>query len=139
MPTASTSQILGYNECFEDIAGNIYSRRILAGEFILTNKSFRHDLLIIGLWNEKMKNSIIANNGSVQNILSIPLQLREKYKTVWELPMKLLINMAADRGVYISQNQSFNLWIEDPTYATLTSMLFLVGVKNQKWEYIIHV
>ena len=86
-----------------------------------------------------MKNSIIANNGSAQNILSIPLQLREKYKTVWELPMKLLINMAANRGVYTSQSQSFNLWIEDPTYATLTSMLFLVGVKDQKWEYIIHV
>ena len=104
MPTASTSQILGYNECFEDIAGNIYSRRILAIEFILTNKSFRHDLLIIGLWNEKMKNSIIANNGSV------PLQLREKYKTVWELPMKFLINMAADRGVYICRSQSLFIY-----------------------------
>ena len=132
MPTASTSQILGYNECFEPITSNIFSRRTLAGEFILTNKYLMLDLLKIGLWNEKMKNSIIANNGSVQNIVAIPLQLREKYKTVWELPMKLLIDMSADRGVYICQSQSLNLWIEDPTYATLTSMHFYSWGKGLK-------
>ena len=132
MPTASTSQILGYNECFEPMTSNIYSRRTLAGEFMLTNKYLMYDLLELGLWNEKIKNSIIVNNGSVQNIESIPLTLREKYKTVWELPMKLLIDMAADRGIYICQSQSLNLWIEDPTYSTLTSMHFYSWGKGLK-------
>ena len=132
MPTASTSQILGYNECFEPMTSNIYSRRTLAGEFMLTNKYLMYDLLELGLWNEKIKNSIIANNGSVQNIESIPLAIREKYKTVWELPMKLLIDMAADRGIYICQSQSLNLWIEDPTYSTLTSMHFYSWGKGLK-------
>ena len=132
MPTASTSQILGYNECFEPITSNIYSRRTLAGEFIMTNKYLMYDLLELDLWNEKMKNLIISNNGSVQNIESIPLSIREKYKTVWELPMKLLIDMAVDRGVYICQSQSLNLWIEDPTYSTLTSMHFYSWSKGLK-------
>ena len=132
MPTASTSQILGYNECFEPMTSNIFSRRTLAGEFMLTNKYLMYDLLELGLWNEKMKNSIIANNGSVQNIESIPLTIREKYKTVWELSMKSLIEMAADRGIYICQSQSLNLWIEDPTYSTLTSMHFYSWSKGLK-------
>ena len=132
MPTASTSQILGYNECFEPMTSNIYSRRTLAGEFILTNKYLMHDLLNLELWDEKMKNTIIANNGSVQNIESIPLAIREKYKTVWELPMKLLIDMAVERGIYICQSQSLNLWIEDPTYSTLTSMHFYSWSKGLK-------
>lgn len=124
MPTASTSQILGYNECIEPITSNIYSRRTLAGEFILTNKYLMNDLLALGLWCEKMKNRIIANNGSVQSIVEIPVELREKYKTVWEISMRGLIDMAADRGIYVCQSQSLNLWVEEPTYNTLTSMHF---------------
>lgn len=124
MPTASTSQILGYNECIEPITSNIYNRRTIAGEFILTNKYLMNDLIKLDLWNEKMKNAIIANNGSVQNIDIIPFEIREKYKTVWELPMRSIIDMAADRGAFICQSQSLNLWLEDPTYNNLTSMHF---------------
>jgi ribonucleotide reductase alpha subunit len=132
MPTASTSQILGYNECSEPITSNIYSRRTVAGEFILTNKYLMKDLLNLGLWDEKMKNYIISNNGSVQNIMTIPENIREKYKTVWEISMKSLIDMAADRGRYICQSQSLNLWLEDPTYASLTSMHFYGWTKGLK-------
>jgi ribonucleoside-diphosphate reductase alpha chain len=132
MPTASTSQILGYNECIEPITSNIYSRRTIAGEFILTNKYLMNDLLKLGLWNEKTKNHIIANNGSVQHMELIPIKIRDKYRTVWELPMKSLIDMAADRGVYICQSQSLNLWIEDPTYNSLTSMHFYSWSKGLK-------
>jgi ribonucleoside-diphosphate reductase alpha chain len=132
MPTASTSQILGYNECIEPVTSNIYSRRTIAGEFILTNKYLMKDLLDLGLWNENTKNHIIANNGSVQGMDSIPLHIRQKYRTVWELPMKSLIDMAADRGVYICQSQSLNLWIEDPTYNSLTSMHFYSWSKGLK-------
>jgi len=132
MPTASTSQIFGYNECIEPITSNIYNRRTLAGEFILTNKYLMNDLLKLDLWNEKMKNNIIANNGSVQHIESIPIEIREKYKTVWELPMKHLIDMSADRGAYICQSQSLNLWLEDPNYNTLTSMHFYSWSKGLK-------
>ena len=132
MPTASTSQILGYNECIEPITSNIYSRRTLAGEFIMANKYLMNDLIRLGLWNEKVKNYIIANHGSIQGIQYIPLEIREKYKTVWELPMKALIDMAADRGVYICQSQSLNLWIEDPTYNSLTSMHFYSWSKGLK-------
>ena len=124
MPTASTSQILGYNECIEPITSNIYSRRTLAGEFIITNKYLMNELIKLDLWNEKIKNNIIANNGSVQQIEAIPLEIREKYKTVWEMPMRHLIDMAVDRGAFICQSQSLNLWIEDPNYNTLTSMHF---------------
>jgi ribonucleoside-diphosphate reductase alpha chain len=132
MPTASTSQILGYNECVEPITSNIYSRRTLAGEFILANKYLMRELIDLGLWNDKIKNNIIANHGSIQHIDVIPEALREKYKTVWEIPMRALIDMAADRGAYVCQSQSLNLWIEDPTYATLTSMHFYAWNKGLK-------
>jgi len=132
MPTASTSQILGYNECIEPITSNIYNRRTIAGEFILTNKYLMNDLIELDLWNEKIKNAIIANNGSVQNIDVIPPELKEKYKTVWELPMRSIIDMAADRGAFICQSQSLNLWIEDPNYSNLTSMHFHSWSKGLK-------
>jgi len=132
MPTASTSQILGYNECIEPITSNIYNRRTLAGEFILANKYLMNDLIKLDLWNEKIKNNIIANNGSVQHIDVIPPEIREKYKTVWEIPMRTLIDMAADRGAYICQSQSLNLWLEDPNYSTLTSMHFYAWSKGLK-------
>jgi ribonucleoside-diphosphate reductase alpha chain len=133
MPTASTSQILGYNECIEPITSNIYSRRTLAGEFIIVNKYLMHDLIQLGLWNETVKNNIIANQGSIQQIEGIPLEIKNKYKTVWELPMKDIIDMSKDRGIFICQSQSLNLWIEDPNYNNLTSMHFYswsVGLKT---------
>jgi len=132
MPTASTSQILGYNECIEPITSNIYNRRTMAGEFIITNKYLMRDLLKLDLWNEKIKNNIISNNGSVQQIEAIPQKIRDNYKTVWELPMKHLIDMSADRGAYICQSQSLNLWLEDPNYNTLTSMHFYSWSKGLK-------
>lgn len=132
MPTASTSQILGYNECIEPITSNIYSRRTLAGEFIMANKYLMRDLLDLGLWNNEVKNNIIANNGSIQQITSIPQDIRDKYKTVWEIPMRALIDMAADRGAYICQSQSLNLWQEDPTYNSLTSMHFYAWSRGLK-------
>jgi len=132
MPTASTSQILGFNECIEPITSNIYNRRTLAGEFILANKYLMNDLIRLDLWNEKIKNNIIANHGSVQHIDVIPQEIREKYKTVWEIPMKTLIDMAADRGVYICQSQSLNLWLEEPNYGNLTSMHFYSWSKGLK-------
>jgi ribonucleoside-diphosphate reductase alpha subunit len=132
MPTASTSQILGFNECIEPITSNIYNRRTIAGEFILANKYLMNDLLHLDLWNEDIKNNIIANQGSVQHIDTIPIDIREKYKTVWELPMKQIIDMAADRGAFICQSQSLNLWIEDPNYSTLTSMHFYSWSKGLK-------
>jgi ribonucleoside-diphosphate reductase alpha chain len=132
MPTASTSQILGYNECIEPITSNIYNRRTIAGEFILTNKYLMNDLIKLDMWSEKIKNMIIANNGSVQNIEGIPLEIREKYKTVWELPMRSIIDMAADRGAFVCQSQSLNLWLEDPNYSNLTSMHFHSWSKGLK-------
>jgi ribonucleoside-diphosphate reductase alpha chain len=132
MPTASTSQILGFNECIEPITSNIYSRRTLAGEFIMANKYLMHDLIQLDLWNEKIKNNIIANHGSIQHIASIPQEIKEKYKTVWEIPMKHLIDMSADRGVFICQSQSLNLWMEDPNYNSLTSMHFYSWTKGLK-------
>jgi ribonucleoside-diphosphate reductase alpha subunit len=122
MPTATTSQILGYTECFEPITSNIYTRRTLAGEFILTNKYLMKELIDLGLWNTSMKNAIITNKGSIQNITTIPSNIRDKYKIVWEIPMKHLIDMAADRGAYICQSQSLNLWMEEPNFNKLTSM-----------------
>lgn len=124
MPTASTSQILGNNECFEPFTSNIYSRRTNAGEFVLPNKYLMAELLEMGLWNETVKNNIILNKGSIQQLTGIPQHLKDKYRTVWEIPMKLLIDMAAERGPYICQSQSLNLWMEDPDYRTLTSMHF---------------
>jgi len=124
MPTASTSQILGYNECFEPITSNLYSRRTLAGEFVVVNKYLMKELIQLGHWNEQIKNNIIANKGSVQQLSMLSEETRNKYKIVWEIPMKHLIDMAVDRGAYICQNQSLNLWLEDPTYNSLTSMHF---------------
>jgi ribonucleoside-diphosphate reductase alpha chain len=132
MPTASTSQILGFNECIEPITSNIYSRRTIAGEFIMANKYLMNDLIELGLWNDTIKTNIIANNGSVQHISTIPPEIREKYKTVWEIPMKHIIDMAADRGAFICQSQSLNLWQEDPSYGTLTSMHFYAWAKGLK-------
>ena len=124
MPTASTSQILGNNECFEPITSNIYSRKTLAGDFVLVNKYLVEELLKLGLWNEELKNSIIANKGSVSHIQNLSPHLKEKYKTVWEMPMKEIINMSKDRGAFICQSQSLNLWIEDPDSKILTNMHF---------------
>ena len=132
MPTASTSQILGFNECIEPITSNIYNRRTLAGEFILANKYLMNDLIELDLWNEKIKNNIITNHGSIQHIEIIPQHIRDKYKTVWEIPMRHLIDMAADRGAYICQSQSLNLWLEDPNYSMLTSMHFYSWSKGLK-------
>ena len=132
MPTASTSQILGYNECFEPLTSNIYSRRTLAGEFVLANKYLMKELIDLGLWNEKIKNNIIANKGSIQQLTMLSEHIRNKYKIVWEMPMKHLIDMSADRGAYICQSQSLNLWLEDPNYNTLTSMHFYSWKKGLK-------
>ena len=132
MPTASTSQILGFNECFEPFTSNIYSRRTLAGEFILPNKYLIRELLDLGIWNEDLKNNIILNKGSIQHLEIIPKEIREKYKIVWEMPMKHLIDMSADRGAFICQSQSLNLWLEDPNYNTLTSMHFYSWNKGLK-------
>jgi ribonucleotide reductase alpha subunit len=132
MPTASTSQILGYNECFEPLTSNIYSRRTLAGEFVVVNKYLMNELIELGLWNEQIKNNIIANKGSVQQLTNLPEHIRNKYKIVWEIPMKHLIDMSADRGAYICQSQSLNLWMEDPVYNKLTSMHFYAWEKGLK-------
>jgi ribonucleoside-diphosphate reductase alpha chain len=132
MPTASTSQILGNNECFEPITSNIYTRRTLAGEFIMVNRYLIRDLIDIGLWNERVKTNIIANQGSVQYIDGLPEALKLKYKTVWEMPMRHVIDMAADRGAFICQSQSMNLWVEEPNYNILTSMLFYAWNKGLK-------
>jgi ribonucleoside-diphosphate reductase alpha subunit len=132
MPTASTSQILGFNECFEPFTSNIYSRRTLAGEFVLTNKYLMRELIDLGLWNTELKNNIIANQGSVQQLQNVPESLKQKYKTVWEIPMRHVIDMAADRGAFICQSQSLNLWQEDPNYNSLTSMHFYAWSKGLK-------
>jgi ribonucleoside-diphosphate reductase alpha chain len=132
MPTASTSQILGNNECFEPITSNIYTRRTLAGEFIMVNRYLIRDLISLGLWNERVKTNIIANQGSVQYIDGLSDALKLKYKTVWEMPMRHIIDMAADRGAFICQSQSMNLWVEEPNYNILTSMLFYAWNKGLK-------
>ena len=124
MPTASTSQILGWNECFEPFTSNIYTRRTLAGEFIVVNKHLVRDLMEIQEWSEELKQKIIANNGSVQGITGIPMSIQERYKTAYELKQRTLIDMAAARGAFICQSQSLNLFVADPTYAKLTSMHF---------------
>lgn len=132
MPTASTSQILGNNECFEPYTSNIYTRRVLSGEFIVVNKHLLRDLIRLGLWNEKMKNDLIAANGSVQNIPSIPEDVKLLYRTVWEIKQKNLIDMAADRAPFICQSQSLNLFVQNPTLAKLTSMHFYAWKKGLK-------
>jgi len=132
MPTASTSQVLGNNECFEPYTSNMYSRRVLAGEFAIMNRRLVEDLLEIGLWTEDVRNQIIADGGSVQNIQSIPQDLKDLYKTVWEISQRVLINMAADRGAFIDQSQSFNLFVAQPDTARLTSMHFYAWKKGLK-------
>eukprot|EP01114_Cavostelium_apophysatum_P003041 TRINITY_DN1276_c0_g1_i1.p1 TRINITY_DN1276_c0_g1~~TRINITY_DN1276_c0_g1_i1.p1 ORF type:complete len:831 (-),score=305.79 TRINITY_DN1276_c0_g1_i1:75-2567(-) len=132
MPTASTSQILGNNECFEPYTSNMYTRRVLAGEFAIVNKQLIEDLGEMGLWSPDMKNKIIANNGSIQKINEIPQELKELYKTVWEISMRTLINMAADRGAFVDQSQSFNVFIAEPTFQKLTSMHFYAWKKGLK-------
>ena len=124
MPTASTAQILGNNECFEPFTSNIYSRRTIAGEFIIVNKYLLRELIELKIWNDDIKNNIISNNGSIQQIQIIPQHIKEKYKIVWEIPMKHVIDMSKDRGAFICQSQSLNLWVEEPNYKILTSMHF---------------
>ena len=124
MPTASTSQILGNNECFEPYTSNIYTRRVLSGEFIVVNKHLLEDLVELGLWNENLKQDIMRANGSVQHIDMIPQDIKDLYKTVWELSMKDIIDMSRQRGYFIDQSQSLNLFLEGATMAKLTSMHF---------------
>ncbi|KAL8697963.1 MAG: hypothetical protein Q9201_006830 [Fulgogasparrea decipioides] len=124
MPTASTSQILGFNECFEPYTSNIYSRRVLAGEFQVVNPWLLKDLVDMGLWSDNMKNRIIADRGSIQNVPNIPADLKALYKTVWEIPQRTIVQMAADRGAFIDQSQSLNIHLKDPTMGKITSMHF---------------
>jgi ribonucleotide reductase alpha subunit len=132
MPTASTSQILGFNECIEPVTSNIYTRRTLSGEYIIVNRYLMKELQAIGLWNETMKQNIIARNGSVLGIEDIPKSIQERYKTSWEIKQKTLIDMAAARGAFVCQSQSLNLFVADPTYAKLTSMHFYAWKKGLK-------
>ena len=132
MPTASTSQILGNNECFEPYTSNIYVRRVLSGEFVVVNKHLLKDLVELNLWNDEMKTKIISQNGSVQKIDGIPDHIKEVYKTVWEIKQRALIDMAADRGAYICQSQSLNLFVDTPTNSKLTSMHFYAWRKGLK-------
>ena len=124
MPTASTSQILGNNECFEPYTSNIYSRRVLAGEFQVVNPWLLKDLVDMGLWSDNMKNRIIADGGSIQNIPNIPADIKALYKTVWEISQRKIVEMAADRGAFIDQSQSLNIHLKDPTMGKITSMHF---------------
>ena len=132
MPTASTSQILGNNECFEPYTSNVYTRRVLSGEFIVVNKHLLNDLIDLGLWNDDMKNALMATNGSVQNIEGVPDNLKAIYKTVWEISMRDILDMAADRGMFIDQSQSLNLFMESPNMGKLTSMHFYAWKKGLK-------
>jgi ribonucleoside-diphosphate reductase alpha subunit len=124
MPTASTSQILGNNECFEPYTSNLYSRRTIAGEFILPNKHLLKDLIELGLWSEDMRQTLISQNGSVQNITGIPDWMKAVYKTVWEISQKAIIDMSADRGAYICQSQSLNIHLTEPNFGKMSSMHF---------------
>ena len=124
MPTASTSQILGNNECFEPYTSNIYTRRVLSGEFIVVNKHLLEDLVELGIWDEEVKEALMRANGSIQNIDGIPDDIKELYKTVWEMSMKEIIDMSRHRGYFIDQSQSLNLFMEGATMAKLTSMHF---------------
>ena len=132
MPTASTSQILGNNECFEPYTSNIYTRRVLSGQFMVVNKHLLRDLIGLGIWSEEMKNAIIANNGSIQPIEGIPQDIKELYKTAWEIKQRAIIDMAADRGAFIDQSQSLNLFMESPNYKKLTSAHFYAWEKGLK-------
>ena len=132
MPTASTSQILGNNECFEPYTSNIYTRRTLSGEFIIANKHLMKDLISMGLWSENMRQKLISTNGSVQPIPEIPQNIKDIYKTVWEISQKVIIDMSADRGAYICQSQSLNIHLTDPNFGKLTSMHFYAWKKGLK-------
>ncbi len=132
MPTASTSQILGNNECFEPYTSNIYTRRTLSGEFIVVNKHLLQDLVKLGLWNDSVKNKLVQANGSVQNIDEIPDNLKELYKTAWEISQKAIVDMSADRGAFICQSQSLNIFMENANFAKLTSMHFYGWKKGLK-------
>ena len=132
MPTASTAQILSNNECFEPYTSNIYTRRVLSGEFIVVNKHLLKDLIELDLWNEQLKNELIAANGSIQHIEGIPAYIKMLYRTVWEIPQKAIIDMAADRGAYICQSQSLNVHIQEPNFGKLTSMHFYAWKKGLK-------
>jgi len=132
MPTASTSQILGNNECFEPYTSNIYTRRTLSGEYIVVNKHLLKDLIGLGLWDDNMKNRLMASNGSIQDFPDIPTDLKDLYKTVWEISQKVIIDMAADRGAYICQSQSMNLFVENPNFGKLSSMHFYAWQKGLK-------
>jgi ribonucleoside-diphosphate reductase alpha chain len=132
MPTASTSQILGNNECFEPYTSNLYTRRTLAGEHIVVNKHLMRDLVRLGMWNDEMREAIMAANGSVQGIEDIPQEVRNIYKTAYELSQKVILDMAADRGAFICQSQSLNLFMEAPTFSKLSSMHFYAWQKGLK-------
>ena len=132
MPTASTSQILGNNECFEPFTSNIYARRTIAGQFVCVNKFLLRELIELNLWNDNIKQNIVKFNGSIQQIDGIPKFLKDKYKTVWEIPMKHILEMSADRGAFICQSQSTNLWMKEPNYNKLTAMHFFAWKKGLK-------
>lgn len=132
MPTASTSQILGNNECFEPYTSNIYTRRTLSGEYIIVNKHLLKDLTRLGLWNEELKQKLMASNGSVQQLSEIPADLKALYKTVYEISQKVIIDQAADRGAFICQSQSLNLFVENPNFGKLSSMHFYGWQKGLK-------
>ena len=132
MPTASTAQILGNNECFEPITSNIYIRRTLAGEFMMVNKHLVSELKQLGIWTKAVKDQIIENRGSVQTLTGLSPHMKLKYKTVWEMPMQHLIDMSRDRAIYVCQSQSLNLWIETPTHVQLTRMHFYSWEKGLK-------
>jgi len=132
MPTASTAQILGNNECFEPYTSNIYTRRVLSGEFIVVNKHLLKDLIKLNLWNESMKDRLMEANGSIQGIKEIPDDIKLLYRTVWEVSQKSIIDMAADRGAYICQSQSMNIHMQDANFGKLTSMHFHAWKKGLK-------
>jgi ribonucleotide reductase alpha subunit len=129
MPTASTSQILGNNESFEPYTSNVYTRRVLAGEFVCINPHLVKDLIEIDMWTSDVKNSLMAHNGSIQNIRGIPNHIKMLYKTVWEIPQRVMINLAIGRSPYICQSQSLNLYMGEPNFSKMTSMHFY-GWKN---------
>jgi ribonucleoside-diphosphate reductase alpha chain len=122
MPTASTSQILGNNECFEPFTSNLYTRRVLSGDFMIVNKYLVEELVKLNMWTSDIRSQIMAENGSIANIKEIPADVRELFKTVWEIPQKTLIQMSRDRAPFICQSQSLNLFLAEPTYAKITSM-----------------
>jgi ribonucleoside-diphosphate reductase alpha chain len=132
MPTASTSQILGNNECFEPFTSNIYVRRVLSGEFVVVNKYLLKDLVKLGLWDEEMKNNLVRASGSVQPIPNIPQHIKELYKTAWEIKQRSILDMSADRGAFICQSQSLNIFLEEPNFGKLTSMHFYAWKKGLK-------